>query len=136
MEETDRLLGLAQGLAETSEDVSSLKKALSAALNALSAVSKELAQLRKDYDELNEYVTRIDEDLSGLELMHDEEEEYDKYPEGDDEGDEEEGFEPDEADLNELLGKLFQNSDGQNGTEEDNENPSGLIMWKNDEKDE
>ena len=92
MEELDRLFGVAQGMSESANDVNSLKQALKAALNALGAVCGELKQLRKDYDELNEYVTRIDEDLSELELMHDEEEEYDKLY-----GDENAGDEDDES---------------------------------------
>lgn len=137
MEEINRLLGVAQGLAEASEDAASLKNALSAALNALNAVCGELKQLRKDYDELNEYVTRIDEDLSELELMHDEEAEYDKLY-GDDEDEETDGDEdyPDEEDIDELLEKLFKKNDEQGENEDNQGNGSGLFMWKNDDKDE
>ncbi|MBP5605621.1 MAG: hypothetical protein J6X60_08780 [Ruminiclostridium sp.] len=79
MEELDKRIGVAQGLSEASGDINSLKAALRAVIGALEAACKEIKKLRKDYDELNEYVTRIDEDLSDLELMHDEEEEYDMF---------------------------------------------------------
>ena len=141
MEEMNRLLGVAQGLAEASDDPASLKNALNAALNALGAVCDELKQLRKDYDELNEYVTRIDEDLSELELMHDEEAEYDKLFDGDedeedDEEDDETEDESDDEDIDDFLGKLFQKNDEQDDTDENQGNTSGLFMWKNDDKDE
>ena len=137
MEEMNRLLGVAQGLAEASDDPASLKNALNAALNALGAVCDELKQLRKDYDELNEYVTRIDEDLSELELMHDEEAEYDKLFAGDeDEEDDETEDDSDDEDIDDLLGKLFQKNDEQDDTDENQGNTSGLFMWKNDDKDE
>ena len=137
MEEINRLLGVAQGLTEASEDAASLKTALKAALNALNAVCGDLKQLRKDYDELNEYVTRIDEDLSELELMHDEEAEYDKLY-GDEEDDEngEDEAEPDDEDIDELLGKLFKKNEEQTENEDNQGNGSGLFMWKNDDKDE
>ena len=137
MEELDRLFGVAQGMSESANDVDSLKQALKAALNALGAVCGELKQLRKDYDELNEYVTRIDEDLSELELMHDEEEEYDKLYSDENAGDEDDESEStDDEDIEELLGKLFQKSDEQSEQDEGKNNPSGLYMWKNDDEDE
>ena len=137
MEELDRLWGIAQGLTEASDDVISLKNALKATLSAMNAVCDEIKQLRKDYDEMNEYVTRIDEDLSELELMHDEEAEYDKLYDGEeDEEDDETEDDRDDDRLDDMLSKLFAKDEEQDENDENRDKASGLFMWKNDDNDE
>ena len=89
MSDAKKLLGRAQGLTEGADSVQDLKAALSETLEALEAALKEIETLRRENDELNEYVSRVDDDLAHLELIHDDElEEYDDYFGLDDDEDE------------------------------------------------
>ena len=109
MKDAQRLIGQVQGLLENSSDAVSLKTAVLRLAGALEDALKEIASLHQEIDELNEYVSRIDDDLGELELMHDDEaEDYEDYfgldvdededDEFDDEDDEEDEDEEDEED--------------------------------------
>ena len=99
MSDAKKLLGRAQGLTEGADSVQDLKAALSETLKALEAALEEIETLRRENDELNEYVSRVDDDLAHLELIHDDElEEYDDYFGLDDEDEPDDGDELDDED--------------------------------------
>ncbi len=101
MEELRTLLGKAQGLCEAADDVRSLRAALNAALKALEKALDELDALRGEKAELEEYVNRMDEDLSHLEFLHEDElDDFDDdFDEDDEDFDDEEEEDPDHEDL-------------------------------------
>lgn len=69
----DNLLGMAEAALANAKDAESLKPVLSAVIKALKSVSEELRTLKDDAAELNEYVNRMDDDLSELEFLHEDE---------------------------------------------------------------
>ena len=69
----DNLLGMAEATLANAKDAESLKPVLSAVIKALKSVSEELRTLKDDAAELNEYVNRMDDDLSELEFLHEDE---------------------------------------------------------------
>ena len=69
----DNLLGMAEAALVNAKDAESLKPVLSAVIKALKSVSEELRTLKDDAAELNEYVNRMDDDLSELEFLHEDE---------------------------------------------------------------
>ena len=69
----DNLLGMAEAALANARDAESLKPVLSAVIKALKSVSEELRTLKDDAAELNEYVNRMDDDLSELEFLHEDE---------------------------------------------------------------
>jgi len=69
----DNLLGRAEALLEKANDVDSLKTVISALIKAMRSMSEQVSDLKDDAEELNEYVNRMDEDLSELEFIHSDE---------------------------------------------------------------
>ena len=80
MKEALKLIGKAQGLLESSMDADTFKASVLCLSKALEKTLGMIDSLQQEIEELNEYVSRIDDDLGDLELMHDDEaEEYDDY---------------------------------------------------------
>lgn len=69
----ENLLGMAEAALANAKDAESLKPVLSAVIKTLKSVSEELRTLKDDAAELNEYVNRMDDDLSELEFLHEDE---------------------------------------------------------------
>lgn len=87
MNEIHKLLGAAQALLESGAGT---EKVLSQLIRALSLLAEQTEDTQNALEETNEYVSRMDEDLAQLELMHDDG--FDGYDPDDDPD------EPDETD--------------------------------------
>ena len=133
MKDAQKLIGQVQGLLENSSDAASLKAAVLRLAGALEDALKEIASLHQEIDELNEYVSRIDDDLGELELMHDDEaEDYEDYFGLDDDEDEDDAFddEDDEEDEDE------EDEEDEDDEDEDDGKATRTVfsIWHRDDK--